>query len=555
MGKNSKVVFRLLGLVRPLSLPMAAAVLIGSLGHLCTIFIPIFGAFLLLDAMGYTSFLSPAALIFAIALFAVCRSVFRYLEQRLNHYIAFRLLAVIRDRVFAALRLLAPAKVEDRGKGELISMVTTDIELIEVFYAHTISPVLIALIVGAVICVFLAGIAPLFAVIAAVAYISVALLLPRIGAARVESLGREYRKAFGEQNSRLFDSLRGVDQTIRYDDGENRLASLARLSEKLSGLQESMNDFMSRGIARKNAAILIFSALLLAASLFLLQGEAVSLPGALIAVVAMLGSFAPFSAVSDLHGGLAQTLAAAGRIFDLIDEEPVAAEIRDGKDVPYNGMRCDGVYFSYGGETVLSDINFSVEKGSIIGVSGESGSGKSTLLKLLMRFWDVGAGRVSMSGSDVREINTACLRRHQSYLTQETHLFSGTLLDNIRIAKPDASEEEVLAACEKAALLPLIESLPDGLMTKAGELGGRLSSGECQRIGLARVFLSDARLILLDEPTSNLDSLNESIILKALYAGREGKTIVILSHRKSTLRIAGQLYAMNSGALSRQAPT
>ncbi|MDR0596079.1 MAG: ABC transporter ATP-binding protein/permease [Clostridiales Family XIII bacterium] len=567
--KTASIALRLLGLVRPLTLPMCGAVLIGSLGHLCTIFIPVLGGYILLGAMGLPQLMPFHLLIAAIAACAVCRSVFRYLEQRLNHYIAFRLLAVIRDRVFGALRRLSPARVEGRDKGDLISMITADIELIEVFYAHTISPVLIAVLVSASVCAFLASLHPLLALAAAVAYFSIAALIPRIGAKGTAAAGDSYRKALGEQSAFMLDSLRGVDQTIQYGDGAARLARLRQLSAGLSRTQGRIKAAESRSAALKTAAILLFSAMLFAAGFLLLRAGQLDYASVLLAAVAVPGSFAPVSAVADLSSGLVQTFASAARIFALLDETPAVEEVTNGKEVPCQGMACEKITFGYnkpastsvmaGPDTpsqtapgpTLRELDFRLPEGRIVGICGDSGSGKSTLLKLLMRFWDVDAGRVTMSGEDVKGVNTSCLRGLQSYMTQETQMFSGSLLDNIRLAKPSADMGEVVLACEKASILPFIESLPDGLDTQVGELGERLSSGERQRIGLARAFLSGAPLMLLDEPTSNLDSLNESAILRALCEGSgRSQTVLLLSHRKSTLRVAEEIYEMESGALS-----
>jgi ATP-binding cassette subfamily C protein len=547
---NMRLAWRLAGLVTPLRGKMALAVSIGTLGHLCTIFIPVFGGYVLLDALGVATPFPLRAGLVCIGAFAALRSVFRYLEQRLNHDIAFRLLALIRDKVFSALRTLAPAKLEGKDKGNLISVITTDIELLEVFFAHTISPVLISIVVSAAMCVFLGMLHPLLALVAACAYLCVGLLLPKIASAGNSAAGQAYRRDFGELNSYLFDSLRGVDQSIQYGAGAERLDRLNEMTENLSRRQKQLKSKEAKGLGLKNAAILLFSALMLATGMGLYGRGLLGAGAALLSVIAMLGSFAPVSAVADLSSGLVQTFASARRVFRLLDETPAVAEVKGGADVAFSGMRCENVSFAYGEEAVLRDFSLSVEQNKIIGVTGRSGSGKSTLLKLLMRFWDADAGAVTMSGVDVRGVNTDCLRGLQSYMTQETQLFNDTLLGNLRVAKPDATAAEVEAACRKAAIHDFIAGLPEGYETQAGELGERLSSGERQRIGLARAFLHDAPLILLDEPTSNLDSLNEAAILRSLCEGGGDKTVVLVSHRKSTMRVAGKTYSVADGRVS-----
>ncbi len=539
-GETSR---RLAKLTAPLGGPMALAVLCGVAGNLCAIFMTVLGAYGLLEAAGIWGGMPLAILFMIIALFAALRGVLRYGEQQLNHWIAFKLLALFRERVFEALRRLSPAKLEGRDKGDLISLITADIEQLEVFYAHTISPVAIAVIVSAGMCVFLGRMHPLFAFIAALAYLTVGAALPRITAKEEEAAGREFRQGLGELNSYVLDSLRGIAQSIQYGNGWKRLQGINDKTELLSQKERELRRLEGKSAARMNLAVVAFPAAALVCGILLFENGSVGFSDLLIAAVAMLSSFGPVIALSAVSHSLAQTFASANRLFDLLDEEPAVAEVTEGIEPDFEGMECDRLTFAYGEEKILDDFSLAIKKNRITGITGRSGSGKSTLLKLLMRFWDTDRGRVLLSGEDIKMVNTRRLRELQGYMTQETQLFDDTLLGNIRIAKANASPAEVEAACRKASLHGFVASLPDGYQTPVGELGARLSGGEKQRIGLARAFLHDSPLILLDEPTSSLDSLNEAVILKSLYETGGGKTVVLVSHRKSTMRVADEVYS------------
>lgn len=545
-----EILRRLMKLVTPLSGHMSLAVLSGVAGNLCAIFMTVLGGYALLDAAGIRTGISLVAVLVFIAILALARGILRYAEQRLNHFIAFKLLALIRDRVFEALRRLSPAKLEGWDKGNLLSVITADIELLEVFYAHTISPVAIAVIVSAGMCVFLGLMHPLFAAVAAAGYVVVGAVLPRLTAKTEQATGREFRKGFGELNSFVLDSLRGVGQSIQYGNGMERLKDISEKTERLSQTEKELKRMEGKSAAWTNVAVIAFPAILLVSGLLLYQSGSVNFSDLLIGTVAMLSSFGPVIALASVSHNLAQTFAAAGRVFDLLDEEPAVAEVAGGMEPDFEGMKSDQVSFAYGDEKILDDFSLSIDKDKVIGITGRSGSGKSTLLKLLMRFWDTDSGKVLLSGEDIKKVNTRRLRELQSYMTQDTQLFNDTLLNNIRIAKSDATREEVEEACKKASIHSFIEALPDGYETRIGELGGRLSGGEKQRIGLARAFLHDAPLILLDEPTSNLDSLNEAVILKSLYEAGNGKTVVLVSHRDSTMRIADEVYTVETGRIS-----
>lgn len=547
---NVKIVGRLIGLVKPLLPLMLLAILMGVLGYLCSIFITIFGGYALLDLLGYATPLSVSTVFICVILFAVLRGVLRYAEQYSNHNIAFRLLALIRDQVFRALRRLSPAKLEGRDKGNLISIITSDIELLEVFYAHTISPVVIAFVVSLLMVLLIGQFHWALALIALLGYLTVGVVLPVITSKLGRETGAQYRREFGGMNSYFLDSLRGLKEIIQYGQGARRLAGIGARTDSLGKKQKQLSWYEGLTGALTNGAILLFSIGMLFASAGLYAGGAIGFDGVLICTIAMMGSFGPVTALANLANNLLQTFASGNRVLDILDEQPVVEEITGGADVPFEGAECRNLSFAYGEETILDRLSLSFPQNQIIGITGKSGSGKSTLLKLLMRFWDADSGKVEISGQEVREINTGCLRRLESFVTQETQLFHDTIENNVKVAKLDATHEEVVLACKKASIHDFILTLPNGYDTNVGELGDSLSGGERQRIGIARAFLHDAPFLLLDEPTSNLDSLNEAVILKALREQSGGKTVALVSHRRSTMGIADVTYSVENGRLS-----
>ena len=545
-----KVMGELIGLVRPLAHIMVFAVVTGVLGYLTAIFITVFGGLAIAEILGFPGPLSLRTLLSAVIFLAVARGLLRYAEQLSNHYIAFKILALIRNKVFTALRRLAPAKLEGRDKGNLISIITSDIELLEVFYAHTISPIAIAFLTSLIMVAFIAGYSPLLAFLALAAYLTVGVLVP-VGVSKLGSdVGLAYRNGFGDLNSFVLDSLRGLKEIIQYGMGQKRLLQLNARTDELSRKHRELKKYEGLAKAITDTVILFFSAAMLFTGLLLYTRGAVGFDGVLIPTIAMMSSFGPVVALSSLSNTLRHTLASGNRVLDLLEEEPVVEEVEDGKILDFGTVECSNIDFAYGAEPILEDYSLQIRENNIVGIHGRSGSGKSTLLKLLMRFWDVDNGRVAIAGEDIRNVNTSSLRNLQGYLTQETHLFNDTIAENIRIAKPDATLEEIIEAAKKAAVHDFIVSLPNGYETNVGELGESLSSGERQRIGLARVFLHDAPFVLLDEPTSNLDSLNEGMILKSLLEESENKTMVLVSHRKSTMNIADLVIEMESGRAS-----
>ena len=567
-----KIMGKLIVLAGPLLPFMLLAILLGTLGQFCAI---------MLTPLAVLCFFAPGALLgrlfWLIGLAALLRGILHYGEQQCNHYIAFKLLAVIRHRVFAKLRTLCPAKLSGRDKGELISVITSDIELLEVFYAHTISPIAIAVLV----CLILLGVLGnlhLYCIFPALlGYLTVGAALPLWNSARGRDAGVQYRAAFSALNSRMLENLRGLRELLQYGQCGAKAAQLREMSDDLAKRQQRLSFLEADQTALTGLAILGFSFCQLFLTLSLYGSGQLALREMLLALVLTLGSFGPVTALSNLSNNLTQTLACGERVLQLLEEAPETEDVTGKAEVGFAGAACEAVCFSYGGaksaavltaaaegedagacaftpgrksdhpETILQDFCLDIPKGQILGIHGRSGCGKSTLLRLLMRFWDVESGSIRISGQDIREINTENLRQLESFVEQETVLFHDTIAGNIAVAKQDASREEIVAAARKAALHDFVMTLPQGYDTPVAELGQSLSGGERQRIGIARAFLHDAPFLLLDEPTSNLDSLNEAMILKALREESSGRTVVLVSHRHSTLGISDSVLEFDSG--------
>lgn len=585
----------LIGLVKPMLPIMLAAILLGTAGYLCAIFLTILAGQVILKGIlqgtmasavflkgGGLLLLPVKKLLLVMLLIAFLRGILHYMEQYCNHFIAFKLLAIIRHKVFHALRKLCPAKLEGKEKGNLISIITTDIELLEVFYAHTISPIAIAILTELIMVLFVGSYHVLAGCFALLAYLIIGLLIPLWNGTRGSDKGMAFRTGFGELNSFVLDSLRGLDETIQYGQGQKRKEEMSQRSMELASLQKELSRLEGSQRSMTNLVILLASFGMLALTIGLYGRSAIGFDGILTCTIAMMGSFGPVVALSSLSNNLNQTLSSGERVLSLLEEEPMVEEIpeegaegtesvRQNAD-PNTGIResrkaesaadeckeerlfagaeARKVSFAYQKEQILKDYSIRLEPGRITGIHGASGSGKSTLLKLLMRFWDVQDGSVLVDGRDVRSIPTRQLRDMESYVTQETQLFHDSIANNIAIAKKGATREEIMEAAKKASLHEFIMSLPKGYDTEVGELGDTLSGGEKQRIGIARAFLHNAELILLDEPTSNLDSLNEGIILKSLKESAEKKTVVLVSHRASTMNVADTVYEMENGRIS-----
>lgn len=546
---NFAVMKNLIHLVKPLTGYMILAILMGLLGHLCASFITIFGAFGILQVLGMWKS-SLGFLFIGVAVFAVLRGILRYAEQSCNHFIAFKLLALIRDEVFQSLRKLTPAKLEGKDKGNLITVITSDIELLEVFYAHTISPTAIAVLYTILLCLFIGQFHVILGILALLAYLAVGVLIPLAVSKAGGDDGMRFRTKSGELGSFVLDSLRGLSEILQYGQGQERMRQMNHRTDELSKEEERMKRTTGRNMAITGMTILISDLLMLFVSSMLYQRGTLGFDGVLISTVALMSSFGPVTALANLGSTLQNTFAAGNRVLDILEEEPMVKEINGQKEVAFHGAKAEHVTFSYGQETILKDVSADIKENSVVGIIGKSGSGKSTLLKLLMRFWDVQEGSVSISGTGVNQINTSNLRDMESFVTQETCLFHDSVAANLRIAKLDATQEELEAACKKASIHEFIKKLPQGYETQVGELGDTLSGGERQRLGLARAFLHDAPFMLLDEPTSNLDSLNEAVILKSLEEERNGKTVVLVSHRESTMQIADVVYSVERGRMS-----
>lgn len=552
MKKRSgfKVMARLIGLVKPLSGYMALAVFMGLAGHLAATFITIFGGYAVTDAAGIKAPFSMTFIIVSVIVFALLRGVLRYAEQSCNHFIAFKLLALIREKVFIALRRLCPAKLEGKDKGDLISVITSDIELLEVFYAHTVSPVLIAVLFLVILCLFIGRFHPLLGLIALAAYVTVGAVIPVATSKISGGDGLRFRTESGELSGFVLDSLRGLPEILQYDCGEKRLEEMNVKIDGLSAAQKRMKNRASQNQGVTGTVILIFDLIMLLASAALYKNGSIDFAGTVIPTIALMSSFGPTVALSNLGSTLQNTFAAGNRVLDILEESPAVEEISDGQDIEFSGAGAQNVTFSYGGDVILKDLSVDIPKASVTGITGASGSGKSTLLKLFMRFWDTKEGQIRISDTDISKINTESLRNAESFVTQETHLFHDSIKNNIRIAKTNATDKEIEEACKKASVHDFIMTLKDGYDTPVGELGDTLSGGERQRIGIARAFLHDAPFMLLDEPTSNLDSLNEAIILKSLDTEKNDKTVLLVSHRKSTMRIADRIYSVEHGRMS-----
>ena len=552
----------LIVLVKPLTFVMILGILLGVLGFLCAIFLTITGGYGIIKGL-YTignisipgniailDSLFSGNLFASLILMAVARGILHYGEQYCNHYIAFRILAIIRHKVFAVLRKLCPAKLEGKEKGNLIAIITGDIELLEVFFAHTISPIAIAFITSLIMVIFIGMQHPLAGLISLFGYLSVGIALPLWNGSRSADAGMNFRNNVGELNNFVINSMYGVDEILQYNQGSMRLNEMNDRSLKLSDNQKKLSIFEGSQRSATNLFIQLFSWVMFFSMLVLYRAESISFPQMLIATLAMMSSFGPTVALSSLSNNLNQTLACGERVLSLLEEEPAVNEVSGEESIQFNGAKLEQVNFSYGSEPILDNVSLDIKKGQVLGIHGVSGSGKSTLLKLLMRFWDVNTGKIFISKKNIKNINTDNLREMTGYVTQYTIMFSGSITDNIRVAKQNATMEEIQNAARKASIHNFITSLPKGYETNVGELGDSLSDGEKQRIGLARAFLHDGDFLLLDEPTSNLDVLNEGIILKSLSKENSGKTIVLVSHRKSTMSLADEVYKMSNGRFS-----
>lgn len=473
-----QVMMRLIGLVKPLAGFMLLAIIMGLIGNLCATFITVFGGIGVAALLGFDVSLTLTMIFISVIVFALIRGILRYAEQACNHFIAFKLLALIRDKVLRALRRLCPAKLEGKDKGNLISVITSDIELLEVFYAHTISPIAIAVLFCGIMVAFIGGFHTGLGGIALAAYAVVGIVIPVLTSQLSDDDGIRFRTKSGNLSGFVLDSLRGLSETLQYGQGEKRLAAINSQTDALSVEEERMKSIAGRNQAFTNTMILIFDLMMLFTSAMFYQKGEIEFVGVLLPTIALMSSFGPCVALANLGSTLQNTFAAGNRVLDILDEVPVVEEITGKEKVDFAGAEVKNVTFAYGEEKILDDISLKIPQNTVIGIVGKSGSGKSTLLKLLMRFWKVQNGKVMISDKEIGEINTSNLRDIESFVTQETHLFHDSIRNNIRIAKLDATEEEIVEACKKASVHDFIMTLPKGYDTAVGELGDTLSGGE-----------------------------------------------------------------------------
>ena len=552
MRKNGFVVMgHLLKLVTPLAHIMAFTITMGTLGFLAAIFIMVLGAMGLVNLLNFDTHLSFSGILTALIVLAVARGALRYLEQMSGHYIAFKLLALLRDKVFSSLRRLAFVKLQDKQAGQLVSLVTNDIELLEVFYAHTIAPIMIAFFTSVILLLVFAHLSGWFVVVALAAYLTVGVILPIITTKLAREDGRRYRELVGEMNDFFLDSVRGMKEIQLFGYAKQRLDEIQQRSQKIDTAFERIKDQEAKVRVYTEVAVSVFNIIMLFTGLILFSLDKIDFSAFLVGVILLMSSYGPVIALSNLSSNLLQTLASGERVLSLLAEEPELKDVQSAVDLKdVSRIDVENVNFAYGEEQILSDVSLSVKKGEILGIHGRSGSGKSTLLKLLMRFYDPKSGSIKINGETLPNINTRSLRDNMAYITQQTYIFNETIEENIRLARRDATLEEIMEAAKKASIHDFILSLPQGYQTKMTELGGNLSDGEKQRIGIARAFLHNAPIILLDEPTSNLDSLNEAMILKSLLDVKAEKLIILVSHRQSTMAICDQVIGIENGRMS-----
>ncbi len=544
-----KIMARLIKILKPLTPIMMITITFGVIGFLAATAVTTFGAVAISNILGIEIGFELSTTIKIIISCAILRGGLRAIEQYSGHYIAFKILAILRDQVFKALRKLSPAKLETKEKGNLISVITSDIELLEVFYAHTIAPIAIAILTSSITGAILYTVHPYFGIIGFVFYLIVGVAIPVLSSKYANQAGLEYRNEFGNTNSFLLDSLKGIKEVLLFGTGEERIKTINENSEKLNEKLEVIKKH--EGIIRAFTDITIMLAILvtLFTGVKLFESNIINLGQVILAIVLLASSFGPTVALSNLSNNLMHTFACAQRLFNILDDVPAVEEVPGECDLNMDSINIKHVGFKYKGreEELLKNINLKINKGEKVAIIGKSGCGKSTLLKLIMRFWDVNNGSIEIDGKNIKNIPTKSLRKTQSLVSQETFLFNDTIENNIKIGNINASEEEVIEAAKKASIHEFIKTLPNGYKTNVGEIGGNLSSGERQRLGIARAFLHNPHVLILDEPTSNLDTLNEAQILKSIQNESDDKTIIMVSHRKSSAAICDKkVYVRNN---------
>ncbi len=541
-----RIMARMIGLVKPLSGYLLLAISLGVAGFVVAMLISVLGAWGLTQ-IACGAHVGTFAIAVAIVVCAILRGPLRYGEQICNHFIAFKLLALIRDRVFAALRRLAPAKLEGRNAGDLVSLMTSDIELLEVFYAHTISPVAIAIVMAAVILVTLAQVSAAHALLALLIYAFLCFVAPKLISRSCDNLGREVRDAMGTLNGFVLESLHGIAEAVQFGQENARRTQLTKRTEALQDKNAELKRRGAHGSALIDGVVLATDVIAALLGWALVLDGTIGIDQAILAQAIIMSGFGPFIAVANLGSTLQQTLASGARVLELLDEKPETLDVVDGENLSsFQSAEVADVTFGYAQNEapIIKNLSLLITPGEVVQISGKSGCGKSTLCKLLMRIWDPTTGVISMNGTPLDRITTESLRHSQSYMSQTTHLYQGTIRENLLIARQNATDEELMRACQNADIDGLLSSLPKGLDTPLGELGDSLSGGERQRLGLARIFLHDAPFMILDEPTSNLDSLSEAAVLRALSQQRGDRTMVLVSHRASTSSLATRVISL-----------
>lgn len=540
-----KIIVELLKLIGSFIGVILLAVIMGTVGFILAMNITIFAAIGIIKYMGIEIAISYKWLFIIIISSGILRGVVRYFEQYFNHFIAFKLLAIIRGKIFEKLRELSPAKLDSKNKGEIISIIQSDIETLEVFYAHTVSPFLIALLTSTIVFLFIGFTTSwTLALIALASYVIIGGVVPVIYYKVNNKYGKSYRKDLGNFEEYYLDSIYGSLEVLATNNQDNRLNNVSIMSRKLIYTNKGLDKKASLFKNVSNTIIVIMNVIIILVGGYLLSINKIESPTIILAYVVLTSSFGSVLALAALPGNLAMTFASGNRVLDLLEEKPQIEDAKDSEEFVFNSLTIENVSFKYDNDQILNNINIKVNKNEIVGILGPSGCGKSTLLKLLMRFYDVDSGSILYNGKNIKDISIKHLYDNVNLFSQSTYLFTGTIYDNLLIARPDATKEEVKEACKNASILKYIESLPKGFDTKITDLKDNLSSGEKQRLGLARVFLKKPKLLLLDEATSNIDAINESIILNALNKYKEDMTIIMISHRKSTLSICDRIYKL-----------
>lgn len=546
-----KIILELIKLIGSFIGIILLAVLMGTIGFILAMNITVFGALAIIKFLNINVALSYTTIFIVIIASGILRGLVRYCEQYFNHYIAFRLLAIIRGKIFDKLRELSPAKLDSKNKGEIISIIQSDIETLEVFYAHTVSPFLIALLTSTCVVLFIGLMTSwTLAIVALVSYIIIGIVVPVIYYKVNNKYGIEYRKKLGIFEEYYLDSIYGHYEVLSSGNEGNRLEKVSNMSKSLIDLNKGLDKKAALFKNVTNTIIVIMNIVIVLVGSYSLKNNLIESPMIILAYVTLTSSFGSVLALAQLPGNLAMTFASGNRVLDLLEEKPMIEDNKTDNPFVFESLEIKNVSFKYDKTSILSNVIMNINKNEIVGILGPSGCGKSTLLKLLMRFYDVDGGEILYNGRNIKEISIKDLYDNVNLFSQTTYLFTGTIMENLLIANPKATQEEVIEACKNASIYKYIKSLPKGFDTKISDLKDNLSSGEKQRLGLARVFLRKPKLLLLDEATSNIDAINEGIILNALKRYKQDMTVIMISHRKSTLSICDRIYELKKGDIN-----